>query len=131
MSLDALIRAVLDKLLDGDDPVRVALRDQISRAKFAAPQLTGVGFFQDFAHPPGAEPVAGGGSGELGDVYAAMAGLECVSGFLLFVRGGYATMLEGHTYGERWPDEIAGVVLDYDHLPRPPVVLRLPSEGGQ
>ena len=35
-------------------------------------------------------------------------GVKYGSGYVLFVKDGFITMLEGYTYGEVWPDKITG-----------------------
>jgi hypothetical protein len=40
----------------------------------------------------------------IGDVGAEFPALKHGAGFVLFVRGGVITMLEGYTYDEAWPE---------------------------
>ena len=35
------------------------------------------------------------------------------AGFVLFIRGGRLSMLEGYTYDEPWPDQVRGFSLRY------------------
>ena len=51
--LAILEKAVLTKLLDGDHPNLVLLREQVSRAAVSSVELSGVGFFVDFRVPDG------------------------------------------------------------------------------
>jgi len=55
---------------------------------------------------------------ELGDVDARMDGLEHGAGFLLFVRKGRMTILEGYSYEEPWPKERRNLELSYQREPR-------------
>jgi hypothetical protein len=41
---------------------------------------------------------------EIGDVGAEIAGLQLGAGFLLFIRDGVVSFLEGFTYDESWPE---------------------------
>lgn len=41
---------------------------------------------------------------ELGDVGAEFPNVKHGTGFLLFIRDGVASWLEGYTYDERWPE---------------------------
>ena len=41
-----------------------------------------------------------------------------VLGFLLYVKNGVLSALEGYTYDEPWPDELHGLKLSYSDDPR-------------
>ena len=111
-------RAVLDKLLNGDHPVLVALRSQAEEARLASREYTGVGFYCDFEVPSDAA-VSPEREFELGDVNAVVSDLEYGAGFLLFVRDGRLDFLEGFSYDEPWPKEIRSFELTYEKEPRP------------
>lgn len=115
-------KAVLEKLLVGDHPVLVRLRAQAAMARLVSRENTGVGFHCSFEMPPDV-PLVTPTNFELGDVQATIEGLEHGAGFLLFVRGGRITMLEGYSYEEPWPRDLLNVKLTYQHEPRE---LRLP-----
>lgn len=109
--------AVLEKLLAGDIAVLAGLRAQAARARLASRENTGVGFHCSLEVPPDV-PLVAPADFELGDVDATIEGLEHGAGFLLFVRGGRMTMLEGYSYEEPWPQEIRNVTLSYRREPR-------------
>ena len=46
----------------------------------------------------------------LGNSQWSMDGLTMGSDYILWIRGGYVSSLEGFTYGEPWPSEIKNVV---------------------
>lgn len=100
--LNDLEQAVLDKLLDGDHPVLMALREQAARARVSSHECTGAGFFCSFEVSADVSPLRGSADFELGDVDASVDGLEHGAGFLLFVRGGRLAALEGYSYEEPW-----------------------------
>ena len=117
--LGKLEKAVLAKLLDGDHPILAALRFQAENGKLVSQELTGVGFFCNFAIPPEIPPLPSRMNFELGDVHADIPGLKYKVGFILFVRDGYMNMLEGYTNGDdRWPDSVDSFDLAYDSEPR-------------
>jgi hypothetical protein len=110
---DQLERKVMEMLLAGDDPTLNVLREQYRVADVTKRELTGVGFFLNFAVPPGAARLAGSGSLHLGDVAAQMEGLQHGAGFILFVREGAIDFLEGFSYDEPWPPSVEGFRLSY------------------
>jgi len=116
--LNDLEQAVLDKLLDGDHPVLVALREQASRARVSSHERSGAGFFCSFEVSADVAPLRGSTDFELGDVEASVDGLEHGAGFLLFVRGGRLAALEGYSYEEPWPTEATNFRLSYRQEPR-------------
>jgi hypothetical protein len=116
--LSDLQQAVLDKLLEGDHPVLTALRGQAARARVSSHEHSGVGFFCSFEVPTDVPPLPAPQDFELGDVDASIDGLEEGAGFLLFVRGGRLSVLEGFTYDEPWPAGAASFRLSYRNEPR-------------
>jgi hypothetical protein len=121
--LSDLEQAVLDKLLVGDSDVLATLREQINGAKLARREYTGAGFYCDIEVDSRAPTVRG--NLELGDVSAVIPSLKHGAGFLLFVRDGRVTMLEGFTYDEPWPDSVRGFSLSYIDPSRKEVLARL------
>jgi len=116
--LSVLERAVLNLLLSGDSPVLATLRAQAASARVGKRDLSGVGFSCSFEVPPDTARVEGRANFELDDVIATVHGLEHGAGFVLFVRDGQLAMLEGFSYGETWPQEIAQFALAYQREPR-------------
>jgi hypothetical protein len=104
LTLSALERAVVEKLLSGEHPVLQALRQQALTLKAKSRELTGVGFYTTFGQS-GAELRAGCRQGVLrvGDVVAELHGLQHGAGFVLYIKDGFINMLEGFSYDEPWP----------------------------
>jgi hypothetical protein len=101
-----LERAVMDKLLEADDPIVTALRAQWERATLADRQYTGVGFYTGF-HVPIELQIKPGTLDTALHAAAEVEGLEAGVGFVLFVGAGFIQFLEGFSYSpEKWPDEI-------------------------
>jgi hypothetical protein len=112
--LTPLERAVMNKLLEGEDDILAALRRQLDVAKIIKRELTGVGFFLTFAIPDETRRIEGVSEAKLGDVHAEMNNLKNGASFVLYIRNGRLHMLEGYTYDEPWPSEIMGLKLRYN-----------------
>ena len=119
LPLNRLERAVLEKLLAGDASVLGTLRQQLCAASVAKRELTGVGFFCTLV-VPSAEPAVAEitGQGPFGDVEADIEGLQHGAGFLLWLKDGRLSMLEGFSYDEPWPSEVDRFELKYNKEPR-------------
>ncbi|MGH2483438.1 MAG: barstar family protein [Candidatus Limnocylindria bacterium] len=102
--LTKLEQAVLDKLLQLGNPTVEALRLQAEHSRVRHREYTGVGFWTEFDVSEVASS-AGSADFELSGVGADIPGLEHGAGFLLFVRNGYLSQLEGFTYDEPWPQD--------------------------
>jgi hypothetical protein len=106
-------RAVMHKLLDGEDEGLSILREQFEVVAVIKREMTGVGFYMTFSVPEGARHLRGKPSFKFGDVSANVAGLEWGAGFLLYVQDGALHMLEGYAYDESWPQQISVFDLSY------------------
>jgi hypothetical protein len=113
-NLSPLERDVLTMLLDGSDKNLYLLREQFQNMEISSRKMTGVGFFTEFTIPPTFPRLPGRPSFKLGDVNATANDLEFGLGFVLYVANGALSMLEGYTYGEPWPNRIAGLKLTYN-----------------
>lgn len=123
--LNKLEQAVLLKQLAGDHPTLGVLRIQAERARVVERKETGVGFFCDFeveASAPSAD-----GDFQISDVHGELSGLAHGVGFVLFIRSGRLSMLEGFTFDEPWPQHLGHFELKYDREPRE---LSLPDPSG-
>jgi hypothetical protein len=101
--LNPLEQAVIDMLLEKRGEPFDAIRQQLSHATIAERRFTGVVFFTDFVIPPDAPVRRDLADMTIGEVGAEFPGLQHGAGFLLFIRGGVVSMLEGYTYDESWP----------------------------
>ncbi|MFT3893688.1 MAG: hypothetical protein QM730_18825 [Anaerolineales bacterium] len=98
-------------LLAGEDSVLSMLREQFESVNFFARELTGVGFYLHFNMPKEIARISDvlpsvKSNFCFGDVDATIEGLNNGAGFLIWIRNGYLTQLEGYTYGEKWPSQI-------------------------
>ena len=96
--------AVLQHLLDGDEPNLRVLRIQLAQASISR-TLTGVGFYIDFDVPETC-PTISTGACHIGDVEADIGGLVYGAGFVLFLSEGKLRTLEAYSYDEPWPAAI-------------------------
>jgi hypothetical protein len=96
--LSSLEQAVLDAIALQVPEVADALASQQGKVRVTARENTGAGFYTtlDVSHR---SPIKGIAS-PLGDVGAAVVGLEHGMGFLLWLRDGHIHKLEGFSYGE-------------------------------
>ncbi len=117
MGVTALEADVLQKLMEAHPDHAALIQAQLALATVTSRRKTPSGFFLNLAVSPQVlfEPA----NFELNDVYADIEGLEHGAGFVLFVRNGRLSFLEGHSHDEDWP----GHVGDYD------VFVRSPSRG--
>jgi len=106
--LSPLEKAVLDLMLDKPGEPFDTAREHLACAIVSERKFTGVGFFTHFAIPPDAPVRRDLPDATIGDVGAQFPTLENGAGFLLFIRGGVITMLEGYTYDEAWPTDTDG-----------------------
>lgn len=81
------------------------VRQQLSHATVAKRKFTGVGFFTEIALPADAPVRRDLPSTHIGDVGAEFPRLQHGAGFVLFIRDGVVSMLEGFTYDEPWPTD--------------------------
>ena len=120
---------VMNRLLAGDHPYLALLRDQYRSAVVRGHELSGKGFVCTFDVPASQATLPDGLDCAFGDVVGTLQGVINGVGFLLFVRDGLLSMLEGFTYGEPWPSEIGEFTLDYLRKPRR-LNFRMSSEEG-
>jgi hypothetical protein len=105
--LTALESAVVEKLLQKHPAFADGVREQLSHAIVSSRDYSGVGFFTNFAIPQGAPVRRELGDAELGGVGAEIGGIEHGAGFILFIRDGAISLLEGYTHGDaKWPENI-------------------------
>lgn len=99
-------RAVMQRMLEDDTSVNRLLREQYNNAHIINRNFTGAGFFTTLSIPEHiariTEPVAYG----YGDVLCSLNDTILSGGFVLFIRDGAMTCLEGYTFCDAWPESI-------------------------
>jgi hypothetical protein len=112
--LSALEKDVMLRLLDGENETLSALRKQFGAAEVKSKEYSGAGFFIYFVIPNAAPRLSREQSFNIGDVAARIDGLQNGAGFILFIKNGVITMLEGYTFGEEiWPKSVEHYELYY------------------
>jgi hypothetical protein len=112
-TLTTLEKQVLEMLLHGQDEVLAILRQQAKDLEVSSREMTGAGFYTEFLVLPNVQRVPGSPTFKLGDVNGRAENVSHGLGFLLYVKDGALSMLEGYTYDEPWPDDVRGLVLTY------------------
>jgi hypothetical protein len=127
--LSARERQILDFLLDGSGDALAGLREQLANVLAIRRLHSGVGFFLDFDLASTGEPLPGRPSFHIGDAVAEVQELEQGMGFILFVREGIATQLEGYTFDGPLPEDWHLLGLSYVDAFRPtnPPIQRPPD----
>jgi len=113
LSLCELEHLIMMMLLDGDSEQMSCLRSQYVNASVKSRKTTGVGFFTLYELPGNARPLIDKPSFSYGDVIAHLDGIFHGTGFVLHVREGLISMLEGYTYDEVWPSYIKVKSISY------------------
>ncbi|KLU63530.1 hypothetical protein CEB3_c01070 [Peptococcaceae bacterium CEB3] len=104
---------VIEKLLDGDNDFLLILRKQYENA-VKRRDFTGVGFYTNFEVPSSIPKLEGTLTFKIGDVDCQMSELKYGIGFVLFVKNGSISVLEGYTNGnEQWPEAITDYSFSY------------------
>ena len=107
-------------ILRGEDEIRFVLRQQMQQLQVSSREFTGAGFFSNFVVDPAARRITGRPTLTLGNVEGTATNVSHGLGFVLFVKDGALSMLEGYTYDEPWPDELPGLKLSYSTQQEPP-----------
>jgi hypothetical protein len=111
--LTDLERAVLGKMLAGENSELKILREQFSKANVATRKMTGSGFFTNLEIPATIPRLSRNGRVTIKDVSANLPKLKHGAGFVIFVEDGALSCLEGFCYDESWPDSTASFELSY------------------
>lgn len=113
-----LEEAVMNMLLEGDEPVKKTLLNQWRNSRITKREHSGVGFFTYFnvldTIPRVTEQRKNFTSDDLDDieVIARVPELSNGIGFALFISDGQIDMLEGYTFGEKWPKKVSAFRLE-------------------
>jgi hypothetical protein len=100
-----LEKAVLDVMLDRSGEPYATLRQHLAHAAIMKREFSGVGFFTSFTIPSDAPVRRDLADTVIQDVAADISGLEHGASFLLFIRDGVLSMLEGVTSIGEWPKD--------------------------
>jgi hypothetical protein len=99
---------VMSRILHDEDPTPdKKLVEQYKIAKVTDRKFTGRGFFTDYEIPDGKYRLDDDSlNTTLGNIGANINDLKYGVGFVVFIKNGLISCLEGYTYGEEWLGEI-------------------------
>ena len=108
-------KILMKMLLSGDDEVLNKLRKQYEVAKIESREFSDAGFYTSFLVENRNDLCIMNKSFHIGDVDGNVDGIEGAVGFVLYVKNGYITLLEGYTNAvDTWPKSYDNIVLSYD-----------------
>ena len=106
MSQELLEQKVIEAILEGNEENKKILLEQYKKSKISEREFSEVGFFTSFSVSSDSKQIESK-SMTLGEtVHANIPSLKNGAGFVLFIRNGKIDVLEGFTYGEKWPKKI-------------------------
>lgn len=114
MELSEFEKAVMNKLLEGEQPSLEVLRQQLQRARVRNREHSGTGFFVEFDVDPNAPTLERKHRFHFGDVRANVERLASGAGFVLFIDEGRLEMLEGYSFGEPWTQPVTRFSLAFE-----------------
>ena len=103
--------AVLTKLLDGKHRFLALLRDQLASCRVSRREFTGAGFYTHL-HVDNSLAL-GDIQLRFGDVVAEINEMPHGAGFVLYIKNGRLSLLEGYGYDDPWPIKITTYTLRY------------------
>ncbi|MBI2774571.1 hypothetical protein HYX58_01050 [Candidatus Dependentiae bacterium] len=103
-------QAVMSKIMERDNSINIILREQYNRSHVISRDFTGVGFFTTFEVATEASRITEPVPNAYGDVEAIINGIGGY-GFILFIKNGTMSFLEGYTWRDEWPKLINNFVL--------------------
>ena len=107
-------RKLMNMLLCGEDSVLKKLRKQYTMSEITSREFTGVGFYTNFFVNTNDFHVDKK-SFQIVDVDGTIDGIEGAIGFVLFIKDGLISFLEGYTNTiMKWPDSYDDVILVYN-----------------
>ena len=119
----SIAATLMAPLLAGNHPALAALRAQYAVATTGLPELSGAGFFLPLAVPPQTTKVSPPDF-QLTDLAFELDGAPEGGSVVLFIRGGYLSMLEAYLWADDWPETPVLRTWSYlletprDHSPR-------------
>ncbi len=111
-----LARNVMEMLLDGDDEVLSLLKKQYETAEIVSEELGEVGFYINYHVENFAiNQEQFNSTFQIGDVDGVVNNINGAVGFILYVKDGFLTMLEGYVnIVDEWPEKDYEIKLVYD-----------------
>lgn len=95
---------VIKKILEQNNPANAILKEQYQRARISR-EYTGVGFFSTFSIPENL-PHTEIKDFQINNLLCDLNGIHQFGGFVLYVKNGSLSCLEGYGFDQEWPQEI-------------------------
>lgn len=113
---EILADKVMKMLLSGEDNILEILRSQYTDAVIINIENSPVGFFVKYdASNYVIDNNKYVSDFQIGDLYGSVDGIQFALGFLVYIKNGFITMLEGYTNGiDKWPDNDDKISLTFD-----------------
>jgi hypothetical protein len=106
---------LMEMLLSGDDEILNKLMKQYEVAKIVSREFSDAGFYTSFLVENISDLCIMNKSFHIGDVDGNIDGIENAVGFVLYVKNGNITLLEGYTnVVDIWPKSYEKIVFSYD-----------------
>lgn len=106
-SFEQFEREVMEFIAKEKPQFEAKIMAQYEKCRVTSREFTGHGFFTDFEITDPADSFGDGICDPFGSLYIDLPGVKHGAGFVLFVKNGFISMLEGFVYGdEAWPEEI-------------------------
>ena len=106
-------KAIMQKMLEEKNVENEILLEQYRRSQVIKRDFTGAGFFTNFEVPANTPHVEKLTSCSFGDVIASINGSTFDFGFVLFLKDGMLSCLEGYTWADAWPETIESYELKH------------------
>jgi hypothetical protein len=108
-------KKLMEMLLAGEDNVLNKLRKQYESAKVTSREFSNVGFYTSFSMQNEHDFSLGDKTFHIGDVDGVINGIEGAVGFILYIKNGIISLLEGYTNAiDKWPKTNDEIILLYD-----------------
>lgn len=105
---------LIEMLLDGENEILSLLRKQYEQSKVVSREFSDVGFYTSFFIQNRDDLCLNGKSFYIGDVDGTVNDIEGAIGFILYIKNGYISLLEGYTnIIDKWPAN-EEITLTYD-----------------
>ena len=116
MKHEKLAKRVVEKLLKGENKILKQLQKQFECIEIVSEEANPVGFYINFKVLKDSLRIDQIRDFNFGDVDGNVDEIEGAVGFVLYVRNGYISMLEGYTnIIDEWPESDESIHLVYDN----------------
>lgn len=109
MKYEEFEKIIIDDIISQYPEYSDKLRRQYDSSTVVGRDMTGKGFFTDYEIGDRSASLGDGVNLQLGEDQWNINGLEYGSDYILWIKNGFITQLEGFSYGEPWPENITKI----------------------